>query len=38
VFPHPIQNINEEELMARAVKLAVAAELLLRGSGPGRSA
>jgi hypothetical protein len=35
VLPHPIQNVNEEELMARAVMLADAAEWLLRGQVPG---
>jgi hypothetical protein len=34
VLPHPIQNVNEEELMARAVTLADAAEGLLRGQLP----
>lgn len=34
VLPHPIQNVNEEELMARAVVLADAAEGLLRGQVP----
>lgn len=31
VLPHPIQNVTEEELMARAVTLADAAMSLLRG-------
>ena len=35
VLPHPIQNVNEAELMARAVTLADAAERLLRGQVPG---
>ena len=35
VLPHPIQNVTEEELMARAVTLADAAERLLRGQDPG---
>ena len=35
VLPHPIQNVSEEELMARAITLADAAELLLRGHAPG---
>jgi hypothetical protein len=35
VLPHPIQNVSEEELMARAVTLAAAAEELLRGQVPG---
>jgi hypothetical protein len=35
VLPHPIQNVSEEELMARAVMLADAAERLLRGQVPG---
>jgi len=34
VLPHPIQNVNKEELMARAVMLADAAEVLLRGQVP----
>lgn len=34
VLPHPIQNVSEEELMARAVTLADAAEKLLRGQVP----
>ena len=35
VLPHPIQNVTEEELMARAVTLADAAGWLLRGQVPG---
>jgi hypothetical protein len=35
VLPHPIQNVTEEELMARAIMLAGAAEGLLRGQVPG---
>ena len=35
VLPHPIQNVSEEELMARAVMLADAAEALLHGQVPG---
>jgi len=35
VLPHPMQNVTEEELMARAVILADAAERLLRGQEPG---
>lgn len=35
VLPHPIQNVNEEELMARSVMLADAAQALLRGRVPG---
>jgi hypothetical protein len=35
VLAHPIQNVSEEELMARAVALADAAERLLRGHDPG---
>ena len=35
VLPHPIQNVSEEELMARAVMLADAAQALLRGHAPG---
>lgn len=38
VLPHPIQNVTEEELMARAVMLADAAERLLRGEEPGSAA
>lgn len=38
VLPHPIQNVTEEELMARAVILADAAQRLLRGEGPGSPA
>ena len=38
VLPHPIQNVNEEELMARAVTLADAAMRLLRGQLPGSPA
>ena len=38
VLPHPIQNVNEEELMARAVTLADAAGWLLRGQVPGAPA
>ena len=38
VLPHPIQNVNEEELMARAVTLADAAIRLLRGQAPGSPA
>ena len=35
VLAHPIQNVSEEELMARAVTLADAAQRLLRGHDPG---
>jgi hypothetical protein len=35
VLAHPIQNVSEEELMARAVTLADAAQRLLRGQEPG---
>jgi hypothetical protein len=38
ILPHPIQNVTEEELMARAVILADAAERLLRGAEPGSPA
>lgn len=38
VLPHPIQNVNEEELMARAVTLADPAGRLLRGQVPGSPA
>ena len=38
VLPHPIQNVTEEELMARAVILADAAERLLRAAEPGSPA
>jgi hypothetical protein len=34
VLPHPIQNVTEEELMARAVTLADAAGRLLHGQIP----
>lgn len=34
VLDHPIQNIGPEELQARAVALADAAERLLRGETP----
>jgi hypothetical protein len=35
VLPHPMQNVSEEELVARAARLADAAQLLLRGHDPG---
>ena len=38
VLPHPIQNVDEGELMARAVALADAAGWLLRGQVPGSPA
>jgi len=38
VLAHPIQNVNEEELMTRAVTLADAAGRLLRGHVPGSPA
>jgi hypothetical protein len=38
VLRHPMQNLSEEELVARARDLADAAERLLRGDDPGRPA
>ena len=35
IVPHPIQNVSEEELMARATALADAAQRLLAGEPPG---